>query len=416
MDATYTQLEINSRNERLDEYLTSNPEISFFFSKHKKYYPYARNTRYVHFDSAPDFGQTTLVKLPRYGNMIGNIALEFDLPTLTSTVNVSYCNNIGHAIIDWIEIEIGGIIIDRLYGTWLHINREVFEKKDEKDTHRELTYYFTNMTTNAFTGGQKVIVPLSFWFNKTACQYLPLSAISRYDIVIRVKLNQFSKLWISDNSQPPTGTYKLNNAQLIVDYYVLDNQQLKMFSPIYDEDKKVSLHPPKLNYLIHQTQRIMVSIPSGVTKYKVDMDSFNFPVSSLIWVFRRTDVSTNNDWFNFTNVLSGTPSDPLSSAQIYHAEKERTDHLSARMLRLLEPLKFVGHSSENYIYTYFFNLYPNNKTQPSGSTNFTFLSDYNLVLTMIEGLPEMELHLFATNINVLNIDKGRTYLQYSLSN
>jgi len=416
MDAAYTQLEINSKNERLDEYLTANPQVSFFFSKHKKYYPYARNTRYVHFDTTPNFGQTGIVKLPRYGNMIGDMALEFDLPTLTSGVDVSYCNNIGHAIIDWIEIEIGGIVFDRLYGTWMHINREVFDKKDEKDTHRELTYYFTSMTTDAFPGGEKVIVPLNFWFNKVAAQYLPLSAISMYDVVIRIKLHDFSKLWVSSDSNPPTGTYKLTNVQLLVDYYVLDDQQLKMFSPIYDENKKLSLHPPKLSYLINQTQRILLTVPAGVTRFKVDMDSFNFPISNLIWVLRRTDVADNNDWFNFTNVLSGIPSDPLVSAQIYHAEKERTDDLSAKMLRLLEPLKFVGHSSENYIYTYFFNLYPNNKSQPSGSANFTFLSDYNLVLSLADGLPEMELHLFATNFNVVNIDKGRAWLQYALSN
>ena len=416
MDAAYRQLEINSRNERLDQFLTANPEVSFFFSKSKKYYPYSRNTRTIHFDNTPNFGQTAIVKIPRYGNLIGDVSLEFDLPTLTSDVNVSYCNNIGHAMIDWVEIEIGGVVIDRLYGTWLHIQRELFEKKDQKDTHRELTYYFTNMMTNSFPGGEKVIVPLGFWFNKVACQFLPQSAISMSDIVVRLKLHPFSKLWVSDDNQPPTGSYKLNSLQLLIDYYLLDDQQLKMFSPIYDDNKQISLHPPKLQYLIHQTQRIFLSIPAGQTKYKVDLDSLNYPIGFLAWVLRRTDVSTNNDWFNFTNVLSGTPSDPLSSAQIYHAEKDRTIDLSAKSLRLLEPYKFIGHAGPNYIYTYFFNLYPNNKSQPSGSSNFTFLSDYNLVLSLVEGLPEMELHLFAVNYNILNIDKGRAWLEYVLSN
>uniref|UniRef100_A0A6C0E6Q0 Major capsid protein N-terminal domain-containing protein n=1 Tax=viral metagenome TaxID=1070528 RepID=A0A6C0E6Q0_9ZZZZ len=416
MDATYRQLDINTRNERLDKFLTANPEVSFFHSKQKRYYPYARNARYITFDSAPEFGQLAQVKIPRYGHLVGDIAIEFDLPTLTSNVNVSYCNNIGHALIDWIEIEIGGIVFDRLYGLWLHICREIFEKKDQRDTHRELTYYFENMTTNSFPGGEKVIVPLNFWFNKIASHFLPLSAISNQDVIIKLKLNPFSKLWVSDNSLPPNGTYKLTNLRLLVDYYVLDDHQQRMFSPIYDNDHNVSLYPPKLTYLITQTQRIQINIPSGKTKVSVDMDSFNYPVAFLIWVLRRIDVSTNNDWFNFTNVLTGTPSDPLQKAQLYHAEKERTDEISAKILRLYEPLKFVGHSSNNYIYTYFFNLYPNNKTQPSGSSNFSFMNDSNLVLSLIDNLPEMELHLYAVNYNMMNIDKGTSWLEYILSN
>jgi hypothetical protein len=131
---------------------------------------------------------------------------------------------------------------------------------------------------------------------------------------------------------------------------------------------------------------------------------------------RRNDVKTNNDWFNFSNVLGGNASDPLVSAKIQVAEKDRTDVLSARNLRLLEPYKTFGNASEDYIYCYFFNLYPNNKVQPSGSANFTFLNDMTLELNLIRGLPEMDFILYAVNYNVLNVDKGQCWLQYLLSN
>jgi hypothetical protein len=105
----------------------------------------------------------------------------------------------------------------------------------------------------------------------------------------------------------------------------------------------------------------------------------------------------------------------MISAQIYFAEKERTDELSAKNLRLLEPYKAFGNASEDYIYSYFFNLYPGNKLQPSGSVNLSFLSDVNIMFQLQNGLPEMELQLYAINHNGLIIENGQCWLQYLLS-
>jgi len=416
MDATYRQVEINSRGERMDQYLTGNPEISFFKQESKRYHPFARNTRVLNFETAPNFGVSSILRLNRYGDLVGSISLELDLPELVSSSTIGYCNNIGHAIIDWVEIEIGGNQIVRLHGEWLHINREISNKFDQKTTHRELTQYYDNITPSSFNGG-KVIVPLPFWFTECVGLYLPLSAICRHDVIVRFKFHPLSRLWISENDEPPQGNYSIKNASLLVDYYVLDDKQKKMFSPIYstEGDEEISLYPPKLIYKMQQVQRILVNIPRGQTKYKLDLDSINFPVAYIVWVFRRIDVSSKNDWFNFTNVLTGTAKDPLVSAQLYFGEKERTEDLSAKNLRLLEPYKTFGNASEDYIYCYFFDLYPNNKIQPSGTNNFGGLSDVNLVLNLISGLPEMEIHFFAVNYNVLNVENGQSWLQYQLS-
>ena len=56
MEATYRQVEINQRGERIDQYLTGTPEISFFKQVQHRYYPYARNTRSLNFDTSPNFG------------------------------------------------------------------------------------------------------------------------------------------------------------------------------------------------------------------------------------------------------------------------------------------------------------------------------------------------------------------------
>jgi hypothetical protein len=425
MEATYRQVEINQRGERIDQYLTGNPEISFFKQDPKRYYPYARNTRSLNFDTAPNFGVNSIVKLSRYGDLIGSISLEIDLPELKGTSDIGYCNNVGHALIEWIELEIGGNQIVRLYGEWLHINREISNKYDQRITHRELTQYYDNITPNSFKSG-KVIVPIPFWFTDSPGLFLPLSAICRHDVIVRVKFHPLSRLWISDDGNPPIGNYSMINCNLLVDYYVLDEKQKKIFAPIYNEDNNegngdnkdnsIALYPPKIKYTIQQVQQLTVTIPARQNKYKLDLDPLNFSVGYLVWVFRRVDVSTTNDWFNFSNSLTGNAYDPMVSAKIYFGEKERTDALSATNLRLLESFKAFGNASEDFIYSYFFNLYPNNKLQASGSVNLSSLKDVNIVFDLIQNLPEMEVQLYAINYNIFNIEKGQGWLQYLLSN
>lgn len=417
MEATYRQVEINSRGERTDQYLTSSPEVSFFKQDGKRYYAFARNTRSLNFDTSPNFGSSSEINISRYGDLIGSICLEVDLPELAGTSAIGYCNNVGHAMIDWVELEIGGNQIVRLYGDWMHINREISNKYDQKITHRELTQYYENITPSSFNGG-KVIVPLPFWFTDCTGMFLPLSSICRHDVKIKFKFHPISRLWISENNQPPVGTYNFGNASLLVDYYVLDQKQKKLFAPTYNDEgnDEMTIYPPKLQYKIQQVQQLTQTIPQNQRQIKIDLDSLNFSVGYLVWVFRRMDVNTNNDWFNFSDVLNGAAKDPMLSAQIYFGEKERTDLLSARNLRLLEPFKAFGNSSEDYIYTYFFNLYPSNKLQPSGSANMSFLSDVNLLFNMKPGLPEMEVQIYAVNYNVLFVEKGQCWLQYLLGN
>jgi hypothetical protein len=415
MEATYRQVEINQRGERIDRYLTGTPEISFFKQAQKQYYPYARNTRSLNFDTAPNFGVSSIVKLSRYGDLIGSMSLEIDLPELQGTSSIGYCNNVGHALIEWIELEIGGNQLVRLYGEWLHIYREISNKYDQRITHRELTQYYDNITPNSFKGG-KVIVPISFWFSESPALFLPLSSICRHDVVIRVKFHPLSRLWISDDNNPPIGNYSFVNCNLLVDYYVLDEKQKKIFAPIFNDDgDEIALYPPKINYIINQVQQLSVTIPSRQTRFKLDLDPLNFPIGYIVWVFRRIDVSTTNDWFNFSNALVGAATDPMVSAQIYFGEKERTDVLTAKNLRLLESYKAFGNASEDFIYSYYFNLYPNNKVQASGSLNLSSLKDVNLVFEMIPNLPEMEVQVYAINYNILNVEKGQCWVQYLLS-
>ena len=70
-----------------------------------------------------DFGRKVSCTVSRNGDLIHRAYLQLDLPALTVTtpadMYVAWTRNVGHSIIDYVNIEIGGQEIDRHYGDWL---------------------------------------------------------------------------------------------------------------------------------------------------------------------------------------------------------------------------------------------------------------------------------------------------------
>ena len=106
-----------------DSFLISNPEISFFKVVYKRHTNFSIESIRNTFDGNVDFGNKISCSLSRSGDLAHSIILEIDLPAITSTRSgssgagtISYVNSLGHALIDYVEVEIGGQRIDRHYG------------------------------------------------------------------------------------------------------------------------------------------------------------------------------------------------------------------------------------------------------------------------------------------------------------
>lgn len=64
-----------------------------------------------------DFGRKVSCTVSRNGDLINRVYLQVDLPALAG-IDVAWTRNIGHVMIDYVNIEIGGQEIDRHYGDW----------------------------------------------------------------------------------------------------------------------------------------------------------------------------------------------------------------------------------------------------------------------------------------------------------
>jgi len=181
-----------------DAYLIGNPQISFFRKVHKRHTNFVMQSMSGTFEGTQDFGQRLVCKVPRNGDLLHSVLIEIDLPQLTtSSAGASdddthgtpkYVENIGEAIINYVDLQIGGQRIDRQYGEWMHIWNQLTQSNAKK------TAYERMVRSSSTNGPMTIYIPLQFWFCRNIASALPLVALQYHDVELVIQLNPLSKL------------------------------------------------------------------------------------------------------------------------------------------------------------------------------------------------------------------------------
>ena len=116
-----------------DVYLTGNPQITFFKVVYRRHTNFAMESVEQTFNGSPDFGQRLTATIGRNGDLISRIYLQVTLPAVTtsgSTTSAAFrwVNYIGHCLIRYVTVDIGGQQIDKQYGDWLTIWNELSQR------------------------------------------------------------------------------------------------------------------------------------------------------------------------------------------------------------------------------------------------------------------------------------------------
>ena len=385
-----------------DIYFISNPQISFFKKVFKKHTNFAIEYQKLAFDSALDFGLTTKYTIPRKGDLIKNMFLQFEIPDIISSdgQKCSYVNYIGYAMIEYIELYINTQKIDRLTGEWMYIYNELSVKEDKKLGYKVMVggTDFINYNSNVGSRGGIYMIPLNFWFNKETGSAIPYCALQYSDIEIKLKLRNFDQLWVTKNGTPPIGTFKLTSAHLGIERIYLDTKERKEFATQSHE------------YLIKQTQYSLNNNITQNTQSKTFNLIFNHPIVELIFVVQSkskfvTKANGGNDYFNFSKTDTYPFKDTIKTAKILLNGQERTPEMTAKELRFYQPIQYHTSIPNNYIYSYSFSLNPEDY-QPSGSSNFSRFDTKQLQIEFADNIPHSELKVFAVSYNILRITQG----------
>lgn len=203
---------ISKGNE--DMYLNYLPQITFFKTIYKKHTNFSTETIDQYFKTTPDFGRKVSVTISKNADLLGEIYLSVELPAINEYINSSnykkkfkWVNNIGYALINSIDVYIGGILIDRHLGEWLHIYNELMLDIGHRRGYDIITGNIPKLYNYSEAKDSYIInIPLKFWFCLDSGLYLPLTSLTNHDVVIEIEFNDFNKCYI----ESPTNYVKIN--------------------------------------------------------------------------------------------------------------------------------------------------------------------------------------------------------------
>ena len=445
-----------------DAYITGNPHITFWKVLYKRHTNFAIEAMRVNFTGAPTYGQRIVAVVNRNADLVWKTYVEVTLPDTTgpdapgsegASDDIYWSRGgrrrLGYLLLQQIEVEIGGQIIDRHYGEWLYLWETLTA---DFDTSLKLDNmvggeFGGTVSTSLTCGGRPptLYIPLQFWFNRNPGLALPLIALQYHEVRFNIILNDAINLVSSNASNSSANTIAKAAAQLpairdmalYLDYVYLDVDERRRFAQESHE------------YLIDQLQ---FEGQQQITTSSARLDlTLNHPVKELIWVFqdsRATDCSAVTDVIdtttgvNATNTLPFQYSDIVNRCRIQLNGQDRFDERYGDYFWKVQPYQHhtggafsraivdttvssatdavFSTRSPNPINVYSFAISPE-EHQPSGTCNFSRIDNATLVFDSVTSTGAtfptktrpFNFRLFAVNYNIFRIMSGMGGLAYS---
>lgn len=260
-----------------DKALSHTPQFTPFRTMYKRYTNFAMESTEQTFVSTAKFGSKPSCTISRNGDLLSKMYLEVTLPKLVTELigkeSTIWADYIGHRLIRNIEVNIGGVKMDSHPGDFLHMWYEL-SCKNKKG-------YDALIGRKVTKDGQKIIIPLQFWFNQNYGLSLPLIALTHHDVRIIVEFSDLKDCVTEDYQNKPSNTIVQDTTletKLFCDFIFLEQDERTRFAKTPHE------------YLIHQVNHQRETY--NTLKPKVALN-FNHPVSELIWTITDKPDSTN---------------------------------------------------------------------------------------------------------------------------
>ena len=385
-----------------DIYLTGNPQITFFKVVYRRHTNFSMEAIQQTFNGDVGYGSRVTATISRNGDLIHRMYLEVEC-TAESSVGAMGTPNFGSAIIQDVELEIGGQKIDKHTGLWMETWAELTEPNPSAYCGLQTTTtgtgnsgtLFQNMSmmggvcgVDAMTVIPKITVPLQFWFCRNPGLALPLIALQYHEVKTIINISSAAEAHGLAGSR--TGI----SMALWCDYIYLDTDERRRFAQVSHE------------YLIEQLQ---YEEKTGGTMEL----NFNHPVKELIWVGTPA---------NHADEDKGVSTPITTGVGTYQLKLNGHDRFAARDYRYFTRTQVWEHHTgpggmlpnataragllTDSIGVYSFALKPE-EHQPSGTCNFSRIDNAQLIGD------STDITIFAVNYNVLRIMSGMGGLAYS---
>ena len=211
------QLETTGPQEK---YFTINPDYTYFLEKFKKHSNFSRQYVDIDPESEAAFGRKVRFKIPQNeGDLLQTVSLKCKLPQLDQ--GMVYIESVGHALIEHVDLLMGGKVIERITSDYLQIYSEQFMTQTKQKALEQLIGKYPLRTTFkrvsevednsgiiihntlGLDTDEEFLVDIPFYFYNHPELAVPMCAMKYQEVEVEFKLRSVEDLVVHK-----TGDYK----------------------------------------------------------------------------------------------------------------------------------------------------------------------------------------------------------------
>ena len=400
-----------------DVFFTDDPQYTYFIKNFKKHTNFARFTMEHDVTGEIEFGQTLRCTIPQNtGDLLKAVRLHVVLKGASPR---GYVESIGHAMIEHVDMNIGGKLIQRIPRDWLQIYSEHYVTQSKQTNLSKLIgkppYEFSGTPVQSTelleyieptTQDRTCIIDVPFYFHGNPELFVPLCAITQQEIEIVIKLSSGDKCTYESSIVSPTTQKGL-----------IKSFQVQTELVALDEPERIKFQEVPTDFIITQVQSDISKISAGQTVHNHKVEFVN-PVKELYFVIQRMGAGVS--LFDYDDVSQVDASrytnyEHLRNLQLRLDDSEIIDGVTGNVIHLRAVQSGIHHSRTQLFrrfYSYSFALEPE-RWYPTGQRNFSLVKEQHVKLLLNnESSVERELRVYALSYNILRIQDGTAGLLF----
>jgi hypothetical protein len=338
-----------------------------------------------------------------------------------------YCDEVGHALIDKVELVIGGTLIDSHPGHYLQVWNELTQTPEKKQIGHLIGRSGSEAELEEMAmEDQSLFIPLQFFFCRHLMCSLPLIALQYHQVEIKVTFKQLKDCvafpgyeyhdangslrvpstmnqTIGHNSswyQQYEASKATTNMVTVKDIFSMKQKEYDFISCrlmcnlVYlEEEERKTFAASTHEYLVDlvQYQGAQMAAEGEAQDLTTTYHAyFNHPTTELIWTFVPKASIDNGEPFNYTALQSAYNSsgDTMRTAKLQFNGYDRFSEMPAEYFREIVPAQYHTSVPTRPVYVYSFALEPED-FRPSGSVNLSRIDNVKLITRHVSFAPKI---------------------------
>lgn len=288
-----------------------------------------------------------------------------------------------------ITFEIDEYVIEKHSNEWLLAYNKMF---NNNDTLSRINGQIKNISSKMFNKNIQLYIPLRFFFTKDTTCALPIAALHKSDVNIRIKTSSMEETLLCHKI---VNNVTFNQVYIAANYFYLDKEEKEYFLK--------NNHRLLIEQVQQQSATILNNNYSNIELHFTYLSKFLLWKLPYKYILDKAKIIFNNN-------------------DLFYEQHGEYFHLIQLMEHNLGDTDSLTRMEENIdtngtYYLYSFCLYPNNR-QPSGLCNMSriddkFLQLYTLYIKdNINTNVKIPIEVFNVNYNFLYIENGKCKLEF----